>query len=261
VFRTTSRRDRAAEQLRDPAAIIRKKAGPAAEVAREWATPRVGAAKDWASPRLEQARARGVEAAAPRVEAAAEALAPKVDAARDKIVDEVLPRLVEALTAAAAAAAAKTEAAHDVSIARLEDVGGRAKKTGATRGGKGRAFVLLTVLAAAAAAGWAAWKRSQPTDDPWAAGTGAESPAYSSTGSRLSGGDTAEGLGAGTLASESTDVDTPLADGSDLAQADQALSGGSASQALDADGTAEVPGLPTDGDDGSKGDGGRHARG
>lgn len=226
------------------AARLLEKVGPATAHARQNALLAAGSARGWASPRIERARERGIEAAAPRVEAAADALAPRVDAARDKIVEEMLPRLVAAVTAAAAAAAAKTEAAHDRGVAALAETSSAARKTrhdlrGEKQARRGRTVVLLSVLVAALGAGFAIWKRSQPSEDPWAVGTGGTSTTTSTgpstiTGDRLSGGDGGVGLGAGTLASESTDIDTPPADGLTAAQAEDAL----------ASGAPEVPGVP-----------------
>ena len=291
MFRTTSRSERAAEQARAQAAALKDKAvtlservSPtaaqareaslhAAEAAREWAGPHVGAARDWAGPRLERARDRGVEAAAPRVEAAAEQLAqlaPRVDAARDKIVDELLPRLVEAVGAAAAVVATKTDEARDRSQDALSSVGDSAKKS-QHRGGKRKAVLVVGVLGAAAGAGYTAWKRGQPTDDPWATATAEGSSRTAPTGNRLGGSDTAGGLGAGSLASQSGDVNTPVSDGEQaVLDGEQAggLADGTAQQALDGDDDgADLPGVPASGEDrpssspGAKPGDGKHSAG
>lgn len=298
MFRTKSRTERAADQARAHAVTIKDQAGglservrptvsqaraasahaaeqakdwasPHAEVARDWASPRVGAARDWASPRLEKARERGVEVAAPRVEQAADALAPRVDATRDKIVDELLPRLVEAVAAAAAVAAAKTDEARDASHEALGTVSKQAKKKQRS-GRKRKALVVLGIVGAAAGAGYAAWRRGQPTDDPWATETATGSSSTSPSGPRLGGGDASGGLGAGSLASQSADVDTPVPDGEQVSAgggpaldstaesgptsgrpANTGLADGSAEKALDDTGTAEIPGVPATGDESS----------
>jgi hypothetical protein len=237
------------------AARLREKVGPATAHARENAALAAESAREWASPRVGRARERGIEVAAPKVEAAAEALAPRVDAARDKIVEELLPRLVAAATAAAAAAAARTEAAHDRSLAALAETSSAVRRSRhdvepERTARRSRTLAALALFVAAAAAGFAAWKRSQPTEDKWATGTGGGTSS-AATSDRLSGGDGVGGLGAGTLASESTDVDTPPPDGSGVAQAEQDLAATEAGTALDSDlagtGTTEVPGVPGEG--------------
>jgi hypothetical protein len=214
VFRTKSRSERAVERaqadlLKARAALLKEKVAPTATLAKENAAHAAEVAREWASPRLEKAREKGVEKAAPRVEHAAEVLAPKVDAARDKIVEDLLPRLVDAITTAAAVAAAKTEEAREASQHGLASVHDRAHDVThpPERRTRRRRFLVFGVLAAAAGAGYAAWRQSQPADDPWVTATGG------GTTSRLSGGDASGGLGAGSLASESTDVDTPVPDG------------------------------------------------
>lgn len=290
MFRTKSRQERAVEAARlhadavrlhaatltgqamGQAASLRERVAPgaavaldrsahAADVARHWAEPRVGAARSWATPRLEKARERGVEVAAPRVGHAAESLAPLVDAARDRIVEDVLPRIVEVVTAAAAAAAAKTDEARDSTQEALAEV--RKQTQPAKRAGRGRRFLLVSgALVAAAGGGYAAWRASQPDDDPWAATTGTASPRPAGTSggpsSRLSqtsaGSAPDSALGGGSLAASTADVDTPTPDGVAASDAEVALEGGAASGALDNDGAAEVPGTETSGADGSQDD-------
>jgi hypothetical protein len=261
VFGTKTRTERAAEAARvyaakaqtaslaAQAAMLKDKVGPsaqqaaqqaaqaaqnAAQQARESASHAAEAAMEWATPRLEKARERQMATmtkAAPKVEHAAEALTPKVEHARDRIVDDVLPRIVEAVNAAAAAVAAKTDEAGDASVAGLKTIKKQAHEMQKAAKPKHRLrnlLLILGALGAAVGAGYMAWKRSQPTEDPWVTATGG---AGTGTSSRLSGdtlsqastdnpftsgGGTGPGagtLGTGSLASESTDVDTPTPDG------------------------------------------------
>lgn len=250
MFRTKSRSERASEKAAAKALLLKERAGDlkekvtpqahhAALQAKEGAALAAVSAKGWAAPRLEKAKDKSVERTAPKVEHAAEALAPRVDAVHDKIVEDVLPRLVEAFSAAAAAAAMKADAARDVSQAGLSTAGKKAKaarKVAEPKRSKRKVFFLLTLVGAAAAAGFAAWKRSQPTDDPWVTATG------TSPSSRLGGSSTPGGLGSGSLAAESTDVDTPKPDG---------LTDGSAERALEGEtpGSADLPGAGVSGED------------
>ena len=155
----------AKEQAAQAAVLARvaaEKAGPLARGAVEKAAPKVGAAVDWASPRLE----RGLLATGPKVEQAAEKMAPAVDAARDRIVDDLLPRLVDAVTAAALASAAAERVAAEKVSASLENVATAAVAAPAPRG-RGRRFLMFTVLAGAAAAGVAAWRHTRAGGPQW----------------------------------------------------------------------------------------------
>lgn len=245
-------RSRAAA-LSDQASDLRDKAGPALAAAAAGAVTSASAAKDWAAPRLagatEMSRAqlgtaygRGVEAAAPRVAHAAGALVPKIDSARDHIVDDLLPRLAGAVSAGAAAAAAATGSATDSaaqasknalsstsasagalakdgtkdkkkSASRASTLQARAERETSRRRGSGVARFLLVagILAAAGAAGYAAWKRGSGEQDPWVPATG--SGPSGGSGARLSQPGSGEGLGAGTAASSSADVDGHVPDG------------------------------------------------
>lgn len=257
------------------AAVAREKSAHAAEAAKGWAEPHVGAAKHWAAPKFEKAKERGVDVAAPRVEHAAESLAPIVDSARDRIVDDVLPRIVAAVAAATAAAAARADAARDSTQETLADVRKHAAQATTKSGTSHRArnvLLVFTVVSAGAGAGYAAWRANQPDDDPWAATTGTATPRPAGTEggptSRLSdvsaGAATTSTLGGGSLAGSTADVDTPVPDGletpdtatpdtddqSDAVAVDP-LEGGTASDVLDGDGVADVPGTTTERPSGS----------
>lgn len=195
---------------------------------REKVVPAIGAkahdAKQWATPHVE----RGMEAAAPRVEAAVDRVSPAVDATRDKIVEDLLPRLVDAVHAAAAAGAT-AGAAGQVARSRGQDAysvlrGETEVKT--RRKGKYKMFIVLTAVAAAIGAAFAAFKRQAPKDDPWAVPAGTYPTSTSGTSSTTATGGTSS---TGT----STQHDT-LGSG----QAASALDNGSAK--------ADVPGLSVD---------------
>ncbi len=208
-------------------------AGTSANAARAWAGPRIAEAGEMSRVQLTQAYGRSVEAAAPKVEHAAQSLAPKVDHARDRIVEDFLPRLVDSVSAAAAAASDKvadaTTAAASASQSALTSAQGSAqdvKVTGkkAKGAGKGKAvalrgkvevqqrrsgiktFLLVSaVIGAATAAGFAVWKSRAPSD-PWVPATGGDQ-------TRLSHPDHGSGLGSGSVAASSADVNTPEPDG------------------------------------------------
>jgi hypothetical protein len=257
VFGTKTRTERAAEAARvyaakaqtaslaAQAAMLKDKVGPsaqqaaqqaaqsaqnAAQQARESATHAAETAMVWATPRLEKARERQMATmtkAAPKVEHAAEALTPKVEHARDRIVDDVLPRIVEAVNAAAAAVAAKTDEAGDASVAGLKSIKKQAhqmQKANKPKHRRRNLLVILGALCAAACAGFMAWKRTRPTEDPWVTATGGTGTSSSrlsgdplsqaSTDNPFTSGAPGAGtLGTGSLASESTDVNTPTPDG------------------------------------------------
>ena len=172
MFRTKSKTEQAKDKVAQAQELsastaeqIRERLVPAvehaAEVARDWGKPRVDAARDWAKPRVEH----GIEVAAPKLEKSVQELAPRVDSARDKIVDELLPRIAEAISAAAAASLA----ARDEAVSRGGDAALVLKGEAVAKPKRrGRKLLLLIGLGGAAAAGFAAFKRSAPKDDPWA---------------------------------------------------------------------------------------------
>lgn len=144
---------------------VTARAGLTAEQLAEQAKEAALHAKDWAAPRAEKAWYEGKKAAAPKIEAAAEKAIPVVDSAHDRLVDDILPKLVAAITAAAGAAAVGADKARDVADAKLTELAHIApppkKHTGA------KVFWSIAGLAIAGAL-YAAFRRRQPTSDPWA---------------------------------------------------------------------------------------------
>lgn len=144
---------------------VTARAGLTAEQLAEQAREAAVHAKDWAAPRAEKAWVEGRKAAGPKIEAAAEKAIPVVDTAHDRLVDDILPKLVAAITAAAGAAAVGADKARDVADAKLTELAHIApppkKHTGA------KVFWSIAGLAIAGAV-YAAFRRRQPTGDPWA---------------------------------------------------------------------------------------------
>ena len=144
---------------------VTARAGLTAEQLAEQAKEAALHAKDWAAPRAEKAWYEGKKAAAPKIEAAAEKAIPVVDTAHDRLVDDILPKLVAAITAAAGAAAVGADKARDVADAKLTELAHIApppkKHTGA------KVFWSIAGLAIAGAV-FAAFRRRQPSTDPWA---------------------------------------------------------------------------------------------
>lgn len=144
---------------------VTARAGLTAEQLAEQAKEAALHAKDWAAPRAEKAWYEGKKAAAPKIEAAAEKAIPVVDTAHDRLVDDILPKLVAAITAAAGAAAVGADKARDVADAKLTELAHIApppkKHTGA------KIFWSIAGLAIAGAV-FAAFRRRQPSSDPWA---------------------------------------------------------------------------------------------
>jgi len=230
---------------------LREKVAPAVAVAardaRDWAVPKAAEAKAWAGPKAHDARVwatphveRGLEVAGPKVEAVVEKLTPAVDAARDRIVDELLPRVVEAVNAASVAAAGATAATGvAASTAKKRSVDAAAVLRGeaiATRPrqkrSKGKFLLVLSLLAAAGGAAFAAFKRQSPQEDPWAVPPGS----YSTESSAPSSAPSSSAPGA------PSDLD-------DVGAGDP-LASGDASDALGGTGNSladpGVPGLTTD---------------
>lgn len=144
---------------------VTARAGLTAEQLAEQAKEAALHAKDWAAPRAEKAWYEGKKAAAPKIEAAAEKAIPVVDTAHDRLVDDILPKLVAAITAAAGAAAVGADKAREVADAKLTELAHIApppkKHTGA------KVFWSIAGLAIAGAV-FAAFRRRQPSSDPWA---------------------------------------------------------------------------------------------
>ena len=150
------------------AQVAREQAAQAAVLARnaaEKAVPKVGAAVEWASPRIE----KGLLAAGPAVGAAAERMVPAVDAARDRIVQDLLPRIVEAVTAAAAAGATAQRVAAGKVSSSLESAAEAVAAAGPAPepSHRARRILIFGTIAAAGAAGLAAYRRSRSTAPQW----------------------------------------------------------------------------------------------
>ncbi|WP_281445617.1 hypothetical protein, partial [Paenarthrobacter nicotinovorans] len=136
-----------------------------------------------------------VEDATPRIQETLNKATPALGIARDKVVDEYLPKLSEQLGQASVAvhhvlenAPAQVDAVaqklvdsgvvHSVQEQahatgkQIKAVADEATKAVSTKLGKEpkpkkRGWLIFTVIAAAAAAGVAAWKASKPVEDPW----------------------------------------------------------------------------------------------
>jgi hypothetical protein len=113
------------------------------------------------------------------VEAAAEKVVPAVDAARDRLVQDLLPRIIEAVNAASVASATAQRAAADKVSASLENAASAiaAAEPAPAASHRARRLLVFGTLAAAAAAGLAAWRRSRSTAPEWDALTTSE-PAF-----------------------------------------------------------------------------------
>jgi len=231
---------------------LREKVAPAVAVAardaRDWAVPKAAEARAWAGPKAHDARVwatphleRGLEVAGPKVEAVVEKLTPAVDAARDRIVDELLPRVVEAVNAASVAAAGATTATGvAAATARKRSVDAAAVLRGeaiATRPrqkrSKGKFLLVLSVLAAAGGAAFAAFKRQSPQEDPWAVPPGSYSTETSAPSS----------LPTSSAPGSPSDLDDVGAGGDPLASGDASDALGGTGNSLADPG---VPGLTTD---------------
>lgn len=145
------------------AAEAGKAAALLAEQGKDWAQPRVEAAIEWATPKVENAWREGVIAAAPKIEAAADAVKPAVDTVHDRIVEEYLPKLVAAANAAASdareASLGKAQAAVEAVQQAVAPKASHPVRT---------TFGWILVGSAIAGVGYLLWKRTRPTEDPWA---------------------------------------------------------------------------------------------
>ncbi|WP_159700321.1 hypothetical protein [Arthrobacter sp. 18067] len=154
-------------------------------------TPRIQDGLAHLAPKIHDA----VEDATPRIQETLNKATPALGHARDKVVDEYLPKLSEQLGQASVAvhhALENAPAQVDAVAQKLVDSGvvhsvqEQAQATGkqikavaedATKAvssklgkepkPKKRGWLIVTVIAAAAAAGVAAWKASKPVEDPW----------------------------------------------------------------------------------------------
>src|SRR5699024_1056716 len=143
-------------------------AGPRVDAAKEWAGPKVDAAVDWASPRVEKAFRSGVQAPAPRVADYAEKSRGAVDAAHDTITETVIPRGVDAMENAAKAAAEGADGLQQKAGSALDAASEAAQEQTKRSGKVGKTLGWVLAGAAVAGAGVLIWKRTQPTEDPWA---------------------------------------------------------------------------------------------
>ena len=240
-------REQATQAAHVAAQVARDQAAQAAVLARaaaERAAPRVGAAVEWASPRIE----KGLLAAGPAVEAAAERMVPAMDAARDRLVEELLPRIIEAVNAAAAAGASAQRAAAERVSTSLENAGHAVAPAPPPSTHRGRRLIIFGTLAAAGAAGVAAWRRSRSSAPEWdaldvdePAFTGGPEPTPSSlsepTGTAsLAETVTEEPLGSADAVPPSTG--DPVLDG--LGTAEQAAAMGTSGPVSEEPGAAEV---------------------
>lgn len=154
-------------------------------------------AKDWASPKLESALhwaedslTTGVEKATPYVSNSVESLADALQTARDKVTDEYAPAAAGQLATVAGKTSssldhAKVPAFVETTLAKVTGDKKAAKKlkkaasqyakstekamkkrSKRSRSG-GKTLIVVGILAAAAAAGYAVWQLTQPVEDPW----------------------------------------------------------------------------------------------
>jgi hypothetical protein len=174
-------------------------------------TPRIQDGIAQLAPRINVA----VEGASPRLHEALDKATPVILNARDRVVVEYLPRLSDQIGVASGVVhrtLENTPAHVDAVAQKLGDVGiihaiqeqalatGTQLKTAATKAGgrtatvqlvepeapKKRGWLVFGVIAAAVAAGVAAWKASKPVEDPWktpspVTGTGTPAPVPATT--------------------------------------------------------------------------------
>ncbi|MEC5180341.1 hypothetical protein [Arthrobacter sp. CG_A4] len=155
-------------------------------------TPRIQDGLSQLAPRINDV----VDSAAPRLHGALDKAAPVIASARDRVVVDYLPRLSDQIGQASEAVHRTLEgtpARVDAVAQKLVDSGvmhniqeqaqsagqqlkGVADKAGKAVGGeiakpqkpkRHRGLLIFGVIAAAAAAGVAAWKASKPIEDPW----------------------------------------------------------------------------------------------
>ncbi len=166
--------DRLKSQAAEVGAVLSEasaRAGLAAEHLAHQTKDAAHQAKDWAAPRVERAWYEGRRAAAPKIEEAVETAAeralPLVDKGHDRLVEDLLPKLVAAINTAAAATAIGADKARDLANARLTGFAHvpppppKKSRTGA------KIFWSIAGLAVVGAV-LAAFRRNQPTSDPWA---------------------------------------------------------------------------------------------
>lgn len=122
---------------------------------------------EWAAPKAQSLYEDTVTYVAPKIEEAAVKVRPYLDNVHDKVVDDYLPRIEEAAREAQRAFSEDGSIAEKVTKA--TDVAVETLKTPKKRRFRaGRAALWTLGTAAVAGAGYLAWRRSQPIDDPWA---------------------------------------------------------------------------------------------
>lgn len=171
----------AAKELSDTVA----KVSPMIQDSLDRVGPRISAAIDDATPRVQKA----VDRATPALNEAMGKASPAFNHARDVVLNEYLPTANEKIGNAAKYTTRKLdqakvpEALHEVSeklkpsaktVSRLQDtasaaVGHVSKELEKAQkpAKKKRGWLIVAVIAAATAAGVAAWRASKPIDDPW----------------------------------------------------------------------------------------------
>lgn len=170
----------AAQELSDTVA----KVSPMIQDSLERVGPRISAAIDDATPRVQKV----VDRATPALNEAMEKASPAFNHARDVVLNEYLPTANEKIGQAADYTTRKLdqakvpEALHQVSeklkpnaetVARLQDTASAAvghvskELEKAQKPAKKKGWLIVAVIAAATAAGVAAWRASKPIDDPW----------------------------------------------------------------------------------------------
>lgn len=122
---------------------------------------------EWAAPRAQKLYEDGVAIAAPKIEEAAVKVRPYLDNVHDKIVEDYLPRIEEAARGAQNALA--EEGTLSERFSKATEVATESLTTPRKRRFRAGRVALWTLGGVAVAgAGYLAWRRSQPIDDPWA---------------------------------------------------------------------------------------------
>ena len=167
--------DRLKSQAAEVGAVLSEASVRAGHAAEHLAHQTKGAAyqaRDWAAPRVERAWSEGRRAAAPKleeaVETAAERALPLVDKGHDRLVEDLLPKLVAAINTAAAATAVGADKARDIANARLTELAHVPPPTPPRKAHTGAKIFWSIAGLAVVGAVLAAFRRHQPTTDPWA---------------------------------------------------------------------------------------------
>lgn len=123
---------------------------------------------EWAAPRAQRLYEETVAIAAPKIEEAAIKVRPYLDNVHDKVVEDYLPRIEEAAREAQRALAEDGDLTDRVAKAADAAVESLQVAPVKKRFRAGRVALWSLGGAAIAGAGYLAWRRSQPVDDPWA---------------------------------------------------------------------------------------------